>query len=69
MTLMIFDGQHLIIGVKLITMNGTELELRAGNDWRLAIWDENDRPESGRQVRLGVLVAQDDPSFVLGEAY
>lgn len=69
MVLMIFDGQHLIIGVRLITMRGAELELCAGNDWRLAIWNENDRPESGREIGLGALIAQDDPAFVLGEAY
>jgi hypothetical protein len=66
---MILDGHHLIIGVKLITMHGAELELRAGNDWRLAIWDENDRPETGREIGFGALIAQDDPSFVLREAY
>lgn len=60
---MMFEGQHLIIGVKLITMHGTELELRAGNDWRLAIWNENDRPESGREIGAGTLIAQDGPDF------
>lgn len=67
MTLMMFEGQHLIIAVKLITMHGAELELRAGNDWRLAIWDENERPESGREIGLGALMAQDDPDFRHGE--
>lgn len=61
MTLMIFDGHHIVIGVKLITLNGAELELRAGNDWRLAIWDENEPPESGREIGLGALIAEDDP--------
>lgn len=60
---MIIEGQHLIIGVKLITMHGEELELRAGNDWRLAIWNENDRPESGREIGPGALVAQGDLHF------
>lgn len=69
MVLMIFDGQHLIIGVRLITMHGAELDLRAGNDWRLAIWNENDRPESGREIGLGALIAQDDPAFVPGQTY
>ncbi|MFO1238750.1 MAG: hypothetical protein U1E64_00230 [Sphingomonadaceae bacterium] len=63
---MILDGQHPIIGVKLITMHGAELELRAGNDWRLAIWDENDRPESGREIGPSGLIAQGDPDFRLG---
>lgn len=69
MTLMILDGHHLIIGVKLITMHGAELELRAGNDWRLAIWDENDRPECGREIGPGAMIAQDDPALVLSEAF
>ncbi len=68
MTLMIFNGHHIVIGVKLITLNGAELELRAGNDWRLAVWEENDRPESGREIGLGAQIARDDPSFVLGES-
>ena len=66
---MTFEGQHLIIGVKLIAMSGAELELRAGNDWRLAIWNENDRPESGKEIGLGALIAQDDRAFVPGEAH
>lgn len=61
MFLMIFDGHHLIIGVKLIALHGEELELRAGNEWRLAIWNENDRPESGREIGPGALVAPGDP--------
>ena len=57
---MILGHQHLIIGVKLITMRGAELELRAGNEWRLAIWNENERPESGREIGPGALVAPGD---------
>jgi len=60
---MMFEGQHLIIGVKLITMEGAELELRAGNDWRLAIWNENDRPETGREIGPGALIEPLDGSF------
>ena len=60
---MILDGQHQIIGVKLITMHGAELELRAGSDWRLAIWDENERPESGREIGPGALIEPSDETF------
>ena len=66
---MILDGQHLIIGVKLITMHGAELELRAGSDWRLAIWDENERPESGREIGPGAMIALDDPALVISEGF
>lgn len=60
---MILSGHHLIIGVKLITMRGAEIELSAGNDWRLAIWNENDPPESGREIGVGALLALDDQDF------
>ena len=62
---MFFQSQHIVIGIKLVTMGGDELDLRAGHDWRLAIWDENDRnPESGREIGLGALLDVDDPAFV-----
>lgn len=57
---MTFDDQHLIIGVKLLTMHGAELELRAGYDWRLAVWNEDDSPESGQEIGTGSLLARDD---------
>lgn len=57
------EDHHLIIGVWLITMHGAELELRAGNDWRLAIWDENERPELGREIGPGALIEPSDRSF------
>ncbi len=63
---MAFEGKHLIIGVKLIAMHGAELELCAGNDWRLAIWNENDRPESGREIGPGALLEQGAADFRLG---
>ena len=64
---MTLGSQHLIIGVKLIAMHGAELELRAGNAWRLAIWNENDRPESGREIGPGALIAPGAPDFRDGE--
>ncbi len=64
---MILGHQHLIIGVKLITMHGAELELCAGNEWRLAIWNENDRPESGREIGPGALIRSGAPDFRDGE--
>ena len=60
---MFFDTQHLIIGIKLITIEGEELELRTSNDWRLAIWDENGHPESGREIGVGALLEREDPAF------
>lgn len=60
---LIFSHQHIIIGIKLVTLAGAELELRAGNEWRLAIWDENEPPESGREIGLGALIEPSDGSF------
>ena len=62
---MFFQTQHLVIGIRLVTMNGTELDLKAGHEWRLAIWDENERyPESGREIGIGTLLPLNDPAFL-----
>ena len=55
----------MVIGIKLVTMGGDELDLRAGHDWCLAIWDENERnPESGREIGIGTLLPLNDPAFL-----
>lgn len=64
MFLMIFDGQHLIIGVRLITMHNEELELAADVEWSLDIWKANGfETVEDRVIAAGCVIVSDDSDF------
>lgn len=56
--------EHRIIGVKLITMHGAELEPAADIEWSLDIWRAAGfETQWDRVIGPGTLVAPDDPDF------
>lgn len=58
---------HRIIGVKLITMHDTELELAADIEWSLDIWKANGfETAEDRVIGVGTLVEREDGDFRLG---
>jgi len=58
------SAQHRIIGVKLVTTQGYELEPTADIEWSLDIWKADGLQTcSDRVIGLGTLVPSDDSDF------
>lgn len=61
---MSLSTQHRIIGVKLVTMLGYELEPTADIEWSLDIWKADGLQTcADRVIGLGTLVPCDDSDF------
>ena len=57
-------ANHLIIGVKLITMHDDELELAADVEWSLEIWRANGfETAEDRVIGVGSFIEFDDQDF------
>lgn len=58
---------HRIIGVKLITMHETELELAADIEWSLDIWKADGfGTQEDRVIGVGTAIEEGDADFRLG---
>jgi len=59
-----FGTHHRIVGLKLLTLHGTELELAADLEWKLQLWKMDDwTSNEDREIEMGSLVECSDPEF------
>lgn len=61
---MTFDTHHRIIGIKLVTLHGAELDLAPDIEWNLTLWRMSDwRSEKDREIETGTVIESVDPDF------
>lgn len=58
---MTFDTHHRIAFMKLVTVDGTELELAPDIEWHVTLWRMHDwRSTNDRQIEMGTVIERGD---------
>lgn len=61
---MTFDTHHRIAFMKLVTVDGVELELAPDIEWHVTLWRMHDwRSANDRQIEMGTVIERDDTDF------